>query len=601
MKRLMWMIVVCAMLSNPAGAQIQIPDAGLAAEGAGRWADALDIYRAELQRNPALSALWLRVADIEARLGRPQESIAALERASAGAQGDAPIFYRLSQAYAAAGRATAALRAVEAALVIQPESEDYLRAHATLATWAGDYGAAEATYRKLRQRHPADSALTLALARVSVWAGNTDAATTLYREYLVGSAAAADVWLELARAEAWRGNFAGALEVLRQYGVRFGTTDAYSRELAATLARGGRPRQALRHLDHLLANSPGDYELTLSRAIALAALRRQGDASGSLTAADALQPGRAETLAAASLFRSLLASSVGPSTTVYNDSDGLTTFSVTPRFDVGFNTDTRLQGGYEHIGLEARAGSGLEQIGGPVTATVAHGWAGMTQRLGRLTLGGTLGQARAESHDLVTYSGLARLAVADGFTFSLERRSSFAAISPRAAGLGLTRLTHRGQIEWTPAIRYVVALDGSYEQLSDGNARWEVFVAPRVAVARTQRVNFDLGLLAHQFGANQNLDHGYYDPRKYEYYSVVVSPYWKASENVGVAVSAGFGGQRDDSAHTFRLGTNASVEATFGIYDRWLLKVHGSTTTNRRLESGAFRGYSSGVVLLRRF
>ena len=51
----------------------------------------------------------------------------------------------------------------------------------------------------------------------------------------------------------------------------------------------------------------------------------------------------------------------------------------------------------------------------------------------------------------------------------------------------------------------------------------------------------------------------------------------------------------------FRFGGNASAEATFGIYERWLLKVHGSTTTNGRLESGAFRGYSSGLVLLRRF
>jgi hypothetical protein len=66
-------------------------------------------------------------------------------------------------------------------------------------------------------------------------------------------------------------------------------------------------------------------------------------------------------------------------------------------------------------------------------------------------------------------------------------------------------------------------------------------------------------------------------------------------------VSAGIGGQRDDSSSAFRLGGNASAEATFGIYERWLLKMHASTTTNRRLESGAFRGYGGGVVLLRRF
>ena len=46
---------------------------------------------------------------------------------------------------------------------------------------------------------------------------------------------------------------------------------------------------------------------------------------------------------------------------------------------------------------------------------------------------------------------------------------------------------------------------------------------------------------------------------------------------------------------------NTSVEATFGIYREWVLKVQGGATNNRRVDSGAFRGTSGGVVLLRRF
>ena len=207
-----------------------------------------------------------------------------------------------------------------------------------------------------------------------------------------------------------------------------------------------------------------------------------------------------------------------------------------------------------------------------------------------MTVGGTLGQARLESHDLVTYSGTMKVTPSDTFAFSLERRSTFAAISPRTVALGLSRLIHRGQVEWAPAIRYVVAADASHEKLSDGNERWEVFVAPRAAVARTEHLNLDLGFLAHRFGATHDLQNGYYDPREYEYYSVVIAPYWKISDNVGINVSAGLGGQRDDSSTAFRFGGNASAEATFGIYERWLLKLHGSTTANRRLESGAFRG-----------
>ena len=601
MKRIFLTVIACALLAGHAAAQTFVSSAGLVAEGEGRWEDALTTYQRELERQPSATELWLRIADIQARLGRPQETIAALERAATTNLSDDSISSRLSQAYAAAGHATAAQRAIEAALALRPGSDEYLRAHATVATWAGDYDAASRSYRKLREGHPTESDLTLALARVNVWAGHTDAATRLYREYLATPDASADVWLELARAEGWRGNFAGALAPLREYLARSGETDDYARELAATLARGGRPRQALRYLEPLLAQMPDDYELALARTIALTGVGRRGDANITLTVADGLHPDRTETVAAANLLRSLLGSNAGPTTDVYSDSDGLRTIRIAPRFDVGFDSDTRVQGGYEHIGLQARAGSGLEQVGGEKSAAVSHGWAGLTQRIGRLIVAGTLGQARLESHDLVTYSGSVRVVPSDTFAFSLQRQSTFAAISPRTVALGLSRLIHRGQIEWTPAIRYVVAADASYEELSDGNERWEMFVAPRAAVARTEHLNLDLGLLAHRFGATHDLQNGYYDPRKYEYYSVVIAPYWKISENVGVNVSAGLGAQRDDASTAFRFGGNASAEATFGIYERWLLKVHGSTTTNRRLESGAFRGYSSGLVLVRRF
>ena len=600
MKRLRLTVVFCSLLAGSVRAQSSVPQTGLAAEGEGRWEDALTIYRAELERQPSATELWLRIADIQAGLGRSQESITALERAAETNLSDDSTFYRLSQAYAAAGHAEPALLALEAALTVQPESEEYLRAHAQVATWAGEYDAAARSYGKLRQRYPADSSLTLALARVKVWAGHTDAATGLYREYLATPAASADVWLELARTEGWRGNFAGAMAPLREYRSRVGETVEYVRELASTLARGGRPRQALRYLEPILADSPDDYELALSRTVALAGVGRRGDAAITLTVADGLRPDRAETVATANLLRSMLGSNAGPTTNVYSDSDGLRTIRFAPRFDIGFDSDTRVRGGYEHIGLEARAGSGLEQVSGEKRASVAHGWVGATQRIGHLTLGGTLGQAELESRDLITYSGSVRLVTSDSLALSLERQSTFAAISPRTVALGLSRLVHRGQIEWTPSLRYVVAADASYEELSDGNERWEVFVAPRAAVARTEHLNLDLGLLAQRFGATRDMQNGYYDPRRYEYYSVVLAPYWKVSENIGVNISAGFGGQRDDSS-SFRFGGNASAEATFGVYERWVLKVNGSTTTNRRLESGAFRGYSGGLVLLRRF
>lgn len=602
MKRLIFTLVVTALFAANAGAQPStIPSTALALEGEERWTEALQIYRDQVLQHPTSAELWLRIADIEAKLGRTQDSISSLQRAADASPGDARLMSRLSQAYAAAGFAAAALRTIEGALAVQGDSEEYLRAHATLATWAGEYSGAANSYRRLRERHPDEQELVLSLARVSMWGGSSDAAAAAYREYLAAPDAAPEAWLELARAESWRGNVVAALNALQQYATLFGETAAYSRERVAVLARGGRPREALRELQPLLAASPNDYDLTLSRTIALAAARRHGAALSSLTSTDVLKPGHADTRAAESLVRSMLGSNLGPSTTFYSDSDGLQSFAVTPRFDFGFRTDTRVSGGYEHIDLRARVGSGLEQISGASSATVEHVWAGLTQRVGALTVGGRVGQARPEAHELTTYGAFIRFVPADSFAASVERSSGFAAISPRTAGLGLTRFSNRALIDWLPSMRYHVALEGSYETLSDGNARWEASISPRAAITRSQRLNFDLGLMVHQFGATKNLDNGYYDPRRYEYYSVVVFPYWKISENVGIALSGGIGVQRDDASRRFRLGTNGSAEATFGIYERWLLKVYGSTTSNRRLDSGGFSGVSAGVGLVRRF
>jgi tetratricopeptide (TPR) repeat protein len=591
-------IVMVALTGNAAG-QPAVPGAGLAAEGEGRWADALQVYRAQVERDPASADTWLRIADIEARLAQPDRAIAALQGAAA-ARPDPAIFARLSQAYAARGYAASALHAIKGALALEPYSEEYLRAAATLATWTGDYATAADAYRELLRMHPQEAALTLSLARVNAWAGNSDAAAGAYREYIKVAAAEPGAWLELARVESWRGNTAGALAALDAYQARFGGGEAYAKERVSVLARGGRPRQALRELSPLLESAPQDPSLNVTRTVALVAARHHGAAVSTLNTVRSAGA-EAESRAADSVIRSLLGTSVGPAVTIYDDSDGLRTARVAPKADIGLRSDTRIHAGYEHLDLQAPLGSGLETASGGTSAVVDQLWAGASQRVQGFWFGGTVGRSRTDFHELTAYSALARFTPGDSLTVGVERTFGFAAISPRTVSLGLTVLSHRAQLDWVPGARYHVAFEGSYDKLSDSNTRWGFSVSPRAAVARTQRLNLDLGILIHQFGARHDLDHGYYDPRRYEYYSVVASPYWKASENIGVAMSAGVGPQRDDATRAFTLGMNYSVEATFGIYREWLLKVHGSVTNNRRLESGAFRGTSGGVVLLRRF
>jgi hypothetical protein len=111
----------------------------------------------------------------------------------------------------------------------------------------------------------------------------------------------------------------------------------------------------------------------------------------------------------------------------------------------------------------------------------------------------------------------------------------------------------------------------------------------------------DLGAVVSQLGTTTNLDNGYYDPNRYEYYAAAADPYWKIREGIGVGVSLALGARRDDISPRFRFGGNATVEAAFGIYDPWVFKVSGGGIFNQRLGSGAFRGYGASVSLIRRF
>jgi tetratricopeptide (TPR) repeat protein len=582
-------------------AQPAIPAEGLAAEGAGEWTKALALYQAILDRDPRDAALWTRVADIEARLGNLEKSATALQRAADAAPQDVALHQRLSQAHAMLDRPWAALEAIEHAVRLSPESGELLRARGTLATWAGDYDRARDSYRRLDRLSPGDHDIVLNLARVSAWGGHTDAAVAAYKRYLDKNPGAPEVWLELARTESWRGNYGAALECLETYRARFGGHEKYAREKAAVLARAGRPGEALETIAPLLLLHPDDYELNLTRALALTLQRRTRDASEALETLRDLQPDARETQAAERLFRSALPPLADPGVTVYSDSSSLEVQRFAPRATVSFANGTDVAAGSEHERLTARQGSGLEQIDGSEHSGHDHVWIGASRQVGSLAVRGRIGQAQASGRELTAYRIGADLTPADGLLLSVERNTGFFVVSPRTIGLGLRQVSHRARFEWAPGIRWHVVTDAWYQSLSDGNHRWELTVAPRRSVARTERLNLDLGFTVARLHTAINYDNGYYDPNRYEYYALTAYPYWKLGENTGVGLALALGVQRDDFSPGFRPGGNATIDATVGISRRWAVTVNAAGLFNQRLGSGAFRGYGAGASLVRRF
>ncbi len=530
-----------------------------------------------------------------------EAAIRALGEAITASPGDADLYARLSQTYASVGSAEAALHAIEAALALEPHRADYIRAKATLATWTGDYRGARDSYLQLEAVYPNDLEIALALARVSAWSGDTDRAVNQYKRYLRKNASNAAVWVELARAESWRGNYPGALDALEAYKTHAGGTQIYVTELAAVLSASGRPGKAEDLLAPLLAQSPLDYDLNLTHTLALGRQQRARAAFESLDTVRQLSPDGPQTRTAERVLRNLLGSSAEAPFTSYTDSDALNVQRISPRAIVALNSGTRLSAGYERTRLDARSGSGLDAIDGQTIANYEHLWAGAAQRVGAITLDGQVGYATANERTNNTYGVGIDVRVADSLRLSLSHASAPFVISPRTVDLGLTAVSQRAQVDWTPSLRYQVVIDASFQDLSDGNSRWEVTLSPRRTMARRAGFNLDLGATAYRLETSHDFNHGYYDPRFYEYYAAGIYPYIKVRENVGLALTAALGVQRDNTEPSFHFGGNVSGEATFGIYRPWVLTVNGSATLNGRLESGAFRALGVGAALVRRF
>ncbi len=587
--------------AGPLAAQPVAPGDRSPVSGAASAETTIQAARAAIAVDPHRADAWVQIADVEASRGNLAGCVDALQQAVAASPADASLYARLSQTYASAGSGEAALHAIEAALALQPGRPEYLRARATLATWTGDYRKARDSYRQLETVYPDDIDLALALARVSAWAGDTDHAAKEFKRYLKANPANTPVWLELAKTESWRGNYAGAIEALDAYKLRAGETREYLAQLAAVLATGGRPAQAEDLLARLLAQSPSDYDLNLIHTLALGRQQRAKAAFESLDTVRQLSPDGAQTRTAEQVLQALLGSSAESPFTSYSDSDALRIQRFTPRALVALDSGTQLSAGYDRSELEARAGSGLDTLGGQTRATFEQTWAGAAQRFGAVAVNGQVGYASANEQVSTTYSVGVDARLADSFRFTVSRASGPLVISPRTVDLGLTATSHRAQIDWTPTLRAQVVVDASFQDLSDGNRRWEVTFSPRRTVARRARFNLDLGATAYRLETTQDLDHGYYDPRAYEYYAATIYPYIKVRENVGLAMTAALGVQRDNTTPSFRLGGNVGGEATFGIYRPWVLKLNGAATLNGRLDSGAFRAFSIAAALVRRF
>jgi hypothetical protein len=369
------------------------------------------------------------------------------------------------------------------------------------------------------------------------------------------------------------------------------------------LAWAGKSTAAIEIAQQLLQATPNDPEVLTTRLIAMNQANRIDEALSDLKAVEAVRPDGQETLTLQRYVLTPLRSSLSVGLNYGQDSSDLRIQPMTLDGELVLNPHTRLVAGVEGQRLDAALGSGLENINGGERADYRRIWGGIKHRFSPGLAGELrLGAANADGNHAFTEYRLAMdWRPSEDWTLRPEIEHSLYAISPRAVSLHVERDSARLQSHWTPGTRYVVDTALTFDRYSDGNSRWEVSLAPRRAVFRTQRLNMDIGLSGTWSGFEKNLDSGYYDPSHFQRYALTSFLYWKINDDNGLSLALSLGSQKDDSMDAFEFGGDAVVQWHLGINRDWYLRVYGSWMHNVLASSGAYRSNNAGLVLTRRF
>jgi tetratricopeptide (TPR) repeat protein len=557
------------------------------------------LYR---QRFGESKEYWLRMADIYALGGNDAASSAALKEASRLAPQDHALFYRLAQSYPSEKDAAEAAAAIERAVELDPKNLEYLRTRADLASWRSDYAMALDSQQRILAIAPDDPGARLGIARIKYWQSQLDESKNAYSDYLKRQPGVAVAWMEYIVVLTELGDYAQAMEQLEAYRQRFGDNVAYRKQKARVLAWAERPTPSLAIVAELEPTLHDDYELGYTRTVALSYAHRPREALASLAEVRRLRPDDKETADLTRFIRTPLRSNVTFDLGYASGSDDVTIRHAGVRGEYVLNPETRLFGGADRQRVSATSGSGYEKPDGGTSIGYNRAWLGIRHRYSpKLSLDAQIGNGTAESDGQFIYEVGADIQPTDTLSMRLSRRQDLYAVSPRAAKLGIEQRANTLDATWTPDLRYTVASHFAYDTFSDGNDRWEVELAPRRAILRTQHLNLDLGVSGRWFGFDQDPGNGYYAPSRYERYALTAFTYWKISDDDGVSVAFSYGPYKDNTMSGFRSGGDIVAEGYFGLYRDWFLDVKAALSQYGGGATGGYRSRVFELSLTRRF
>lgn len=190
--------------------------------------------------------------------------------------------------------------------------------------------------------------------------------------------------------------------------------------------------------------------------------------------------------------------------------------------------------------------------------------------------------------------------VSDSWLWAANADHDRIMISPRSASLALTREAFEIRTRFTPDMNWTANASIRFDNYSDNNDRNEWNFSVSRAVVRQSGFMLDIGGSLQHLHYDFDPGNGYYAPDNYRRYSLTASSYIGFGDDVGLAIQAGIGQQRDENFTAWRSANDISAELIVGIFSPWELRVRAGYS-ERVQNIGAYDGSSVGITLTRRF
>jgi len=230
---------------------------GLALADQGRWAEAVDRYRAALAIDPNLAEAHNGLGLAWLRLGRAEEAVGALRQAVALNPNLPQGYTNLGRALGGLGRNEEARSSYAQAVKLDPNSPAVHNDYGNFLSAVGDLPAAEAEYRAAIRLAPGDLLPRVNLGTVLYALGKYPEASGAFREALTIAPGDPQIVLYLTRALLDAGQAEEAVDQLRQMLRDAGPNPALEYGLGEALVRAGHVDQVLAELAESGRVEPG--------------------------------------------------------------------------------------------------------------------------------------------------------------------------------------------------------------------------------------------------------------------------------------------------------------------------------------------------------